>query len=122
MPLDRGVSAVSPGTEYRMLRAAGRWDRSDRERSRKGAGFDQPLAPHAHRHVDVTYVNVIGASYHLCSIVDGCSRVVAHNEIRERMTEQYVEVILQGTRGRYPNARLRVVPANGPSSSRGTSR
>jgi ABC-type taurine transport system ATPase subunit len=35
--------------------------------SRKGTGFQQPLEPHEHRHVDISYLNIVGAFFYLCS-------------------------------------------------------
>jgi hypothetical protein len=32
--------------------------------SSKGTGFVQPLAPHEHWHVDVSYLNIAGTSYY----------------------------------------------------------
>ena len=55
--------------------------------SHKGTGFVQPLEPHEHWHVDVSYLNIAGTFYFLCSILDGCSRFIVHWEIREAMTE-----------------------------------
>ena len=54
----------------------------------------QPLSPHAHWHIDVSYLNLSGIFYYLCSILDGCNRYIVHHEIREQMTEQDVEIIV----------------------------
>ena len=42
--------------------------------SRKGTGFEQPLGPHQHWHVDVSYINLSGPFHYLCSVLHGCSR------------------------------------------------
>jgi hypothetical protein len=60
MMLDDDVVAVSPASTYRVLKAAGRLDRHWAQPSKKGAGFVQPLRPHQHWHVDVSYINVDG--------------------------------------------------------------
>jgi transposase InsO family protein len=114
MMLDADVVAVSPATVYRVLRAAGRLDRWRPKPSRKGQGFVQPRRPHAHWHVDVTYVNIAGTFYYLCAVLDGYSRFLVHWELRERMTEVEVETILQRAREQYPTARPRVISDNGP--------
>jgi hypothetical protein len=36
----------------------------------------------AHWHVDVSYINIAGTFYHLCSLLDGCSGYTVHWEIR----------------------------------------
>jgi transposase InsO family protein len=82
--------------------------------SRKGRGFGQPLVPHEHWHIDVSYINVSGTFYYLCSILDGCSRYVVHWELREQMTEREVEVILQRAREMFPEARPRIISDNRP--------
>ena len=60
MMLDDDVVAVSPSSVYRVLKNAGRLDRKWQKPSKKGTGFVQPLKPHEHWHVDVTYLNLGG--------------------------------------------------------------
>ncbi|HEY2014917.1 MAG TPA: hypothetical protein VGH38_15525 [Bryobacteraceae bacterium] len=38
--------------------------------SKKGTGFEQPLAAHQHWHMDVSYINVSGTFYYLCSVLE----------------------------------------------------
>jgi putative transposase len=114
MMLDRDIVAVSPSSVYRVLAKAGRLERWHRRPSLKGTGFQQPLAPHQHWHIDVTYLNLAGTFYYLCTILDGASRAVVHWEIRETMTEADVECILQRARERYPEAQPRIISDNGP--------
>lgn len=114
MMLDRDVVAVSPSSVYRVLAKAGRLDRWNRRPSKKGSGFQQPLLPHQHWHIDVAYLNIAGTFYYLCSILDGASRTLLHWEIREAMTEADIECILQRARERYPEARPRIISDNGP--------
>ncbi|MCB0325150.1 MAG: IS3 family transposase, partial [Bdellovibrionales bacterium] len=114
MMLDADIVAVSPSSVYRVLREAGVMDRWNAKRSKKGTGFHQPLRPHDHWHVDISYLNICGTFYFMCSILDGCSRAIVHWEIREQMQEIDVEVVLQRARERYPNARPRVITDNGP--------
>ena len=82
--------------------------------SLKGKGFDQPAKPHEHWHVDVTYINIAGTFFYLCSLLDGYSRFIVHWEIRMSMTESEVETILQRARERFPDARPRIISDNGP--------
>jgi len=62
MMLDRDVVVVSPSSTYRVLRAAGLLQRWKLKASHKGKGFQQPLAPHEHWHVDISYLNIMGPS------------------------------------------------------------
>jgi transposase InsO family protein len=113
MMLDEDVVAVSPTSVWRVLSQAGllrRWN----EKTSKGQGFQQPERPHEHWHIDVSYVNLRGTFYYLCSILDGCSRAIVHWDIRESMTETDIEIVLQKAREIYPDARPRVITDNGP--------
>lgn len=114
MMLDQNVAAVSPATTYRVLKAAGRLDRWNRVPSKKGTGFVQPLKAHDHWHVDISYINVAGTFFYLCSLLDGYSRVIVHWDVRPAMTELDVECIVQRAREKYPDARPRIISDNGP--------
>jgi hypothetical protein len=114
MMLDADVVACSPASVYRVLRAAGLLAGHMPTPTKKGTGFVQPLRPHEHWHVDVSYLNIAGTFYFLCSILDGCSRFIVHWEIREKMEEIDVETIIQRAREAYPDARPRIISDNGP--------
>jgi len=114
MMLDADVVAVSPSTVYRVLKRAGRLDRWSPTPSKKGAGFVQPAGPHVHWHVDISYLNLGGTFYYLCSVLDGYSRYIVHWEIRESMTEQDVETIVQRALEKYPGHTPRIISDNGP--------
>jgi len=113
MMLDADVVAVSPSSVWRVLHGAGRLGRRGKPSS-KGMGFQQPLQPHQHWHVDISYLNLAGTFYYLCSVLDGYSRYLVHWEIRESMTEAEVEIILQRARERFPQASPRIISDNGP--------
>jgi hypothetical protein len=74
MMLDADIVACSPSSVYRVLQAAGLLDHHTPKSSAKGKGFVQPLRPHEHWHVDVSYLNIAGAFYYLCSLLDGHTR------------------------------------------------
>jgi len=114
MMRDADVVAVSPSSVYRVLKQAGRLEGWNRKTSRKGTGFEHPLRAHEHWHVDVSYINVCGTFYYLCSVLDGYSRYIVHWEIRETMKEVEIEVILQRARERFPEAHPRIISDNGP--------
>jgi transposase InsO family protein len=114
MMLDADVVAASPSSVYRVLKEAGVLEKHNTKPSSKGKGFVQPLRPHEHWHVDVSYLNLGGTFYYLCSILDGCSRSIVHWEIRETMTEADVQTILQRGREKYPGVTPRIISDNGP--------
>ena len=115
MMLDADTVAVSPSTVYRVLQDAGvlhRWNRD--HTSSKGQGFEQPVKPHEHWHIDISYINIHGTFYYLCSVLDGFSRYLVAWDLRGSMTEQHVEIVLQRARERFPEARPRIISDNGP--------
>ena len=114
MMIDQDVAYVAPATTYRILKGAGRLDRWNPKPSSKGTGFVQPEAPHEHWHVDVSYLNLSGTFYYLCSVLDGFSRSIVHWEIRESMIEEEIELILQRARENHPGVSPRVISDNGP--------
>ena len=114
MMLDQDIVAVSPSSTWRILSQAGLLQKWNTKKSLKGTGFIQPLKPHEHWHVDISYINLCGTFYYLCSFLDGCSRYIIHWEIREQMTETDVEIILQRAKEKFPDARPRIISDNGP--------
>jgi len=114
MMIDQEVVAASPSSVYRVLAGAGLLDRWNKKPSKKGTGFVQPLRPHEHWHIDVSYLNLGGTFYYLCSILDGASRAIVHWEIREQMTEADVECILVRAHEDHPNEHPRIISDNGP--------
>jgi len=62
----------------------------------------------------VSYINIGGTLYYLCSILDGCSRYIVNSDLRESMTEADIEIILERAKELYPEARPRIISDNGP--------
>jgi putative transposase len=114
MMIDADIVAASPTSVYRVLKNAGRLGRWNSKPSRKGTGFVQPVKPHEHWHVDISYINICGTFYYLCSLLDGCSRYIVHWEIRQSMTEMDVELIIQRAREKFPGVCPRIISDNGP--------
>jgi len=114
MMLDEEVVAVSPSSVYRVLLDTGLMQVAPSQSSSKGQGFKQPTRPHQHWHIDITYLNICGTFYYLCTVLDGYSRFIVHWEIRPSMTEADIEIILQRAREKTPQAKPRVISDNGP--------
>jgi transposase InsO family protein len=111
--LDENVVAVSPSTTYRVLAAASLLSRPRFGPSKKGSGFDQPLNPHEHWHIDFTYLKLSGTFYFLIAVLDGCSRAILAWDINETMTERDAEIVLQRAREIYPGHHPRIISDNG---------
>ena len=94
MMIDADIAAVSPSSVYRVLSNAGLLNKFNGKKSKKGTGFVQPLKAHEHWHIDISYINICGTFYYMCSVLDGFSRFIIHWEIREAMKESDVEIIL----------------------------
>jgi transposase InsO family protein len=114
MMLDRNIVAVSPASVWRVLKKAGRLEYWSRKTSKKGTGFQQPLGPHEHWHIDVSYINVMGTFYYLCSVPDGFSRSTIHWDIRESRTEADIEIIVERAKERFPEAHPLIISDNSP--------
>jgi len=114
MMMDEDIVAVSPSSVYRVLSNAGILSKWNRKPSKKGDGFEQPLKPHEHWHIDISYINISGTFYYMCSVLDGFSRYIVHWDIRPSMTEAQVEIILQRAREKFPDATPRIISDNGP--------
>ena len=119
--MDADIITASLGSVYRMLSQAGALRRWEAKPSKKGKGFVPPQSAHTHWHIDVSYLNLSGAFYYLCSLLDGYSRSIDHYEIREQ-TEQAVgepsradvEIIVQRALEAFPEARPRIISDNAP--------
>ena len=114
MMFDKDVVSVSPSTTYRVLKTAGLIQAWNCKPSKKGTGFVQPLRVHEHWHVDISYINVAGTFYYLCSLLDGCSRAIVHHELRESMSEAEIEIIIQRALEKHPGQKPRIISDNGP--------
>ena len=64
--------------------------------------------------MDVSYLNIAGTFYFLCSILDGYSRFIVHWDIRDKMEEKDVQAIILKAREQFPDARPRIISDNGP--------
>jgi transposase InsO family protein len=114
MMMDRDVVAASPTSVYRVLLKEGLLGRKPIKFSAKGTGFVQPLRAHEQWHVDMSYLNICGTFYYLCSVLDGYSRMIVHWEIREQMKESDVEIVLQRALEKHPGVHPRIISDNGP--------
>ena len=93
----------------RVLKQAGLLSCWKRRPSLKATAFEQSLQPHQHWQIDVSYINLCGTFYYLCSGLDGFSRFLMHWDLRELMREANVEVILECAKEKYPEAKPRII-------------
>jgi hypothetical protein len=69
---------------------------------------------HQHWHIDTSYLNIAGTFYFMAAILDGFSRSIVHWDIREKMEEIDIEIILRAAREKYPGVTPRIISDNGP--------
>jgi putative transposase len=99
---------------WRVLSRAGFLRKWNGKPSKKGMGFDQPLAAHERWHIDVSYLKICATFYYLCSILVGYSRYIVRWNLRESMTESDIEIVTQGAKEKNPEARPRIISDNWP--------
>lgn len=115
MMLDQNIVCCSPKTTYNVLKEANLMGKRNMKPSLKGTGFEQPTKPHEHWHVDVSYINICGTFYYLCSVLDGYSRFIMHHEIRESMKEAEIESIIMRAKDKtLDEVTPRIISDNGP--------
>jgi transposase InsO family protein len=82
--------------------------------SKKGTGYIQPTKIHQEWHVDVSYINAGGTFYFLISVLDGYSRYIVHQELRETMKELDIELVIAKGTEKHPGVKPRIISDNGP--------
>jgi transposase InsO family protein len=103
------------GANIKTDRAGFEENRAQRTQPAPGRAIpSQILVAHQHWHIDVSYLNISGTFYYLCSILDGFSRYIVNWDARESMTEADIEIILQGAKEKHPEARPRIISDNSP--------
>lgn len=111
--MDADIVYVSPSTTYRVLLSAGLMRSRDPKKSKKGTGFKQPNSAHSQWHTDITYIKIKGIFYYLILVLDGYSRYMVAWGLREKMTEQDVEIVVQRAHEAFPDAKPRIISDNG---------
>src|SRR5260370_42479132 len=114
MMLDADVVAVSLSSVWRVLHQAGRLARWKGKPSNQGKGFQQPLEPHQQWHVDMSYLNLAGTFYYLCSVLDGYSRFLVYRENSRIDDRGGSRDRLAAGLGAVPSAWPRIVSDNRP--------
>jgi len=113
MMIDQNIVYCSPSTVYRVLHEADVIRRWNRKPSKKGQGFIQPLEPHKHWHIDISYVNVGGTFYYLITVLDGFSRYIVHTDLRESMKDIDIQIVIQKAKELFPDAKPTIISDNG---------
>lgn len=114
MMIDDDTVYVSPSTVYRVLKSEGLLAQKWRHQKTKGSGFVQPLRPHQHWHLDISYINFQGTFVYLGSLIDGYSRYNVHHELRMSIEALDVEIMLERARMKFPGTSPVLITDNGP--------
>ncbi len=114
MMIDENIVAVSPATTYRVLKSVGMLNKWRKIKSKsKNRGFEQPIAPHEHWHIDIKYVNFLGTFLFLIDIIDGYSRYIIHHDLRMNMQEYDIQLTLQKALEIFLGFKPRIISDNG---------
>ena len=62
----------------------------------------------------LSYLNISGTFYYLCSVLDSATRPSCIGICAESMTEAEIEIILQRAKEKHPEAKPRIISDNGP--------
>lgn len=114
MMLDADIVAVSPSSVYRVLLKAGLLATGTKHHQTKGKGFQQPLAPHQHWHLDISYINFKNTFVYLVALIDGFSRFMVHYELKLSVEALDVEILLERARDKFPGVNPILITDNGP--------
>lgn len=113
MMMDDDIAYVSPSSVYRIMRKNSLLFNRATKVSKKGTGFNQPLAPHKHWHTDVTFIKITGKIYCLMFVLDGYSRAILSYGLYDQMTSAEVSLVVQKAREIFPNEHPRIISDNG---------
>ena len=86
MMLDAEIVAVSPSSVWRVLSQGGLLLKWNGKPSKKGTGFEQPLAAQQHWHIDVSYINISGTMHGVWSRAN----VDHYNNVRLNSATGYI--------------------------------
>jgi putative transposase len=114
MMLDENVVAVSPASTYRILKREGLLTTTWHHQKTKGSGFQQPIEPHEHWHLDISYINFKSTFVYLVALIDGHSRYIVHYELRLSVEALDIEILLERALLKYPEAKPVLITDNGP--------
>jgi transposase InsO family protein len=114
MMLDENIVAASPSSVYRVLKRENLLATPWRHHKAKGSGFVQPLKPHEHWHLDVSYINFKNTFVYLVALIDGYSRYIVHYELRLSVEALDIEILLERARLKFPGVKPILITDNGP--------
>ena len=114
MMLDENIVAVSPSSVYRVLKRYNLLLTAWRHEKAKGSGFNQPIEPHQHWHLDISYINYKGTFVFLAALIDGYSRFIVHHEIKTSFEALDIEIMMERAREKYPGEEPVLITDNGP--------
>ena len=114
MMLDQNIVAVSPSAVYRILKRENLLRTQWRHKKAKGSGFMQPLSPHEHWHLDITYINFKGTFVYLVVLIDGYSRFIVHHEVKLSVEALDIEIMMERALAKFPGVKPILITDNGP--------
>lgn len=115
MMVDADIVYLSESAVYKILANNNMlqgWNRENNDES-KNEYENKPKHIHHHWHIDIAYIKIGSIFYFLIMLLDGYSRYLLNWELMPDMTSYSVEMFVQTTKDKYPNARPILISDNG---------
>jgi transposase InsO family protein len=97
-----------------VLKAEGLLGSPWRHQKARGSGFEQPIKPHEHWHLDISYINFRGTFVYLVALIDGYTRYVVHFELKTSVESLDAEILMERARQKFPGTSPILITDNGP--------
>jgi transposase InsO family protein len=112
--VDENIASLTESSVYRILRAFRLLGRSFKEKDGALKEYEsKPKYVNHHWHTDIAYVIVSGIHYYLIFMLDGYSRYLLNWELMTDMSKVSVEIFIQNTIDKYPEAEPMIIHDNG---------
>lgn len=112
--IDENIVYISESAVYRILRCFKLLGKAFKENDGALKEYkNKPQYVHHHWHTDIAYVILSGIHYYLIFMLDGYSRYVLHWELMTDMSKTSVDIFIQNTIDKYPEAEPMIIHDNG---------
>ena len=112
--IDENIVFLSESSVYRILSCFKLLGKTFKENDGALKEYkNKPLHVHHHWHTDIAYVILSGIHYYLIFMLDGYSRYVLYWELMTDMSKISVDIFIQRTVDKYPEAEPMVIHDNG---------
>ena len=112
--IDENIAYLTESSAYRVLRSFKLLGRAFKNNDGALKEYEsKPQYVNHHWHTDIAYVIISGIHYYLIFMLDGYSRYLLHWELLTDMSKVSVEIFIQNTIDKYPEAEPMIIHDNG---------